>query len=450
MKNDVIKAGRSFLITFMAILISMGMAYFFLHLNYIPKFSETNEIFRIQAGGAYDEYTDYLYPVIVGIFVRLGNVTGISLLWLLYFMQAGFLLLAFQKFLGRFSLFQSEYLIQNLAKKLFVSLFLLCNPIMMQLTVSVLPHSFALGSMLLTFHVYLKRQHDLNTFIQGILGIMLTGLLMEEMMWLLLLSLLLHQLYLFLGRIRQPVLTQWFLLILVGVGMGISIFLSLLQEEGSQGKVIESKESKFLQAFVYPDYALYYPHFEEKVRLVLSEKEAKILSEREGNLQYYGSVFFEEEKDASVSKELYASMFQTVFEMNTKNTILKAWDKSMDYLFAPFTIIDNFNGNSKSMTGWNYGRMIELHPVFSAIYMKFGLYIMSLFYILIGIIKIVTAICYRQIRIHKLPLPFFLLLLVNGFYYGIFGITSFDYKNTATLFILSLTYFVVLLFQKEE
>ena len=101
MKNDVIKAGRSFLITFMAILISMGMVYFFLHLNYIPKFSETNEIFRIQAGGAYDEYTDYLYPVIVGIFVRLGNVTGISLLWLLYFMQAGFLLLAFQKFLGR-------------------------------------------------------------------------------------------------------------------------------------------------------------------------------------------------------------------------------------------------------------------------------------------------------------------------------------------------------------
>ena len=46
MKNYVIKAGRSFLITLMAILILMGIVFFFLHINHIPGFWETDEIIR--------------------------------------------------------------------------------------------------------------------------------------------------------------------------------------------------------------------------------------------------------------------------------------------------------------------------------------------------------------------------------------------------------------------
>lgn len=447
MKNYVMKAGRSFLVTLMAILILMGIVFFFLHINHIPGFWETDEIIRIQTGGAYDEYTDYLYPVLVGIFIWLQQVTGITFIWLLYSLQAGLLLFALYKFIGVFGLFRSNYVVQSVAKKLFFALFLLCNPFVMQMMVSVLPYGFAVSSLLLTFTVYLKKQYDLHYFIQGIIGIILTGLLMKELMWLLLLSLLLHQMYLFLGRRRQALPSRWFILLLVLVGIGISIFQSLVQVEGSQGKVFKSKESRLIQAYIYPDYDLYYPHFEAAVRERLSEEEAKILSEREGNLIYYGMDFFSVGQDNQTVNKLYASMFQTVFEMNTKNTMLKAWKKSMDYLFTPMTVLDNFQGDSQSMTGWNYSRMTELHPVFSAIYMKFGVLFLSFCFGLVVLAKIFVAVFYKKVRVYELPLPFFILILVNGFFYGIFSTTSFDYRNSMIIIILSLTYFVILTFR---
>jgi hypothetical protein len=369
MKSKLVVLGKSFLITVMTIQIIFGMVYFFLHWNNTSDYYETTEILSIAETGVYDDYTDFLYPVLIKGFLQLQQMFSISTFAFVYGMQAIIFIFSVFKLLGQLRFLRRNYIYHHLIVRVFLSFYIFSFPIMLQMITSILPDILSFSILLLVIGICVKRQPDFNNFIQGIIGVILIGLLMQEMMWILLLSLTLLHFYSYMGRKKRTLFERIFLLFALFFGIVISIFHMVLQTPGSRGHIQESKEVRLMQAYIYPDYLLYYPHFPDEVHQLLTKEEADVLSQREGNLFILGKDIFEENKDYKRAHDAYVSILQTVFEMNTKNTILKGAHNLLGYYIAPITILHNFEGNSKSMTGWNYGRFTRrLSKVFSNLY----------------------------------------------------------------------------------
>ncbi len=450
MKSKLVVLGKSFLITVMTIQIIFGMVYFFLHWNNMSAYYETSEILSIAESGVYDEYTDYLYPVLIRGYLQIQQLFSLSSFAFVYSVQAIVFIFSVFKLLGQLRFLRRNYIYHHLILRIFLSFYIFSFPIILQMVMSILPNILSLSIVLLVIGICVKRQPDFNNFIQGIIGVIVIGLFMQKMMWILLLSLTLLHFYSYMGRKKRTLFERIFLLFALFFGIVISIFHMVLQTPGSRGHIQESKEVKLMQAYIYPDYLLYYPHFSDEVHQLLTKEEADVLSQREANLFILGQDIFEENKDYNKAHDAYVSILRTVFEMNTKNTIMKGVDNLLDYYVAPITILDNFQGNSKSMTGWNYGRWQGDYPTFSQIYMKYSIYTWILLFSIALSIKAVTIFVKRKIKTQEFPLLFSLLVVVSGLFYGIFGSTSFDYKNTLLLITISLVYIIIIFFRDDK
>ena len=153
MKSKLVVLGKSFLITVMTIQIIFGMVYFFLHWNNTSAYYETSEILSIAESGVYDEYTDFLYPVLIRGYLQIQQLFSLSSFAFVYSVQAIIFIFSVFKLLGQLHFLRRNYIYHHLILRIFLSFYIFSFPIILQMVMSILPNILSLSIVLLVIGI---------------------------------------------------------------------------------------------------------------------------------------------------------------------------------------------------------------------------------------------------------------------------------------------------------
>ena len=441
---------KGFTITLMTIQIILGMVYFFFAFFsvvskgiLVSRFQESLEYLAAAKSGMWDEYMAPLYPLILKIFTSLENLTGISYQIPLFFLQimAGFVSIYF--------LLKAMNLGKSVYNRIFLTLFLMSMPLVSQWYVSVLPQAFAISACLMATAAVIEEKNNLSTYLKVFLGLVIAGLILEEMVWILAVAIMLYVFIKLVKKIRgtMGLNTRFFCIVLtitIISAAGAVIVDKVSCKPNSGGKVQKSLASVWVQKVVYPYYELNYTFFDNSVKLVMNKETAQTLSKRYDNFLYQGDDVFDNIVGREEAKRLYWSMIKTSFSFRTKENLENLALQTASCLFVPVRVMLDFQGKTSSLSGWNYSRMMETKQQFVVFYMWYGVAIEILFMVMTGInifIRFLKNIFKSENLIGGESTngnsPYQLrgwtlwsiLIMVCVFYQILFQASLFDYKN---------------------
>lgn len=426
----------------MLLQIVMGLCLLVCNLGYVPRLKETAEYLTAAQSLLMDEYMGILYPLFLRCVLAIEAVIGLPFQIPVYILQ---LLLAG----AALSLLLREFLISG-KKRLFVLLYLMGIPMLLQYHMTILPNSFlfSVSVLFVTMGIKIwKKQKACGKELLILCSLWITAALLQpdylfiSGVWLFL------YFAAFLIRAWQTEKKEVYdkylpVKILGGFVAALAVILLVngrTQTTGSHGRMQRTMESMLFERLVGQNFANTYFFWPDEVKNVISLAEAEEMAKRSDNLRYETGPSLEAALGKKAANKAYMAMAHACLTVRTKETLYRIRDDFCDYLFMPFSLLLGGSNGHISAAGFHYARLTEHSPRLGRWYFWGSLYglLCSLFALAAAAVCRIVSAC-KTVSVRKLLCRkkmkgtagwIFLFILLQVFWYTISSSLPVDYGN---------------------
>ncbi len=442
----------------MVIQVLMGAGWIVRNLGKLPDFHESKEILTMSATLCVDEYTGYLYPLVMRIFTTIAKWINIPAYSMVYILQLLVAYLAYEYF------FKQVVFVDSRKKGIYrrripiYVLFVLSIPTIIQVHMSVLSYSLAssLYIVLLARILVACRGENLlkvkNLISMGLLWILSTQFCVDYV-WICGISVIFGVLVYM--HTHKCFCWRSVLMIMISI-LCIGGLNATLQTQGSMGKIQKSPESVLLTRVVWPKFAQLSSFWGEEVKAQFSDAALMGISTFPEKVIYEFGPQMDKELGYEAANNLYKDMVKKTLEMDTKYVITNILKDGGAYLCPPLTMYLQLHGVGSSYTGWNYGRMKDHSPRLTDLYVEISLngwiylMIISVVLYILGAFPKEWKPKVRREGAHRSMLLCFLAGLVINVYYVMASGHMQDYKKVLVISALWAFGMISVLNQTEE
>ena len=376
MKKKAIELIRITIYIWMGLQIVLGLVWAFCNLGELPRFVECQEVLTMSDSLVVDEYTGYLYPLLIRGISMLVSGISISAWTVLYILQLIVAYVAYDYFLRKV-IFRKSGVRWRFRKKLPIyAMFLLTIPMVLQVHMAVLPYSLASSLLLLLVAKVpdfwnVDYRMPTRDWVGMLLLWILSSQICVEYAWFGGLALGIGVLGSF--RVRKE--NAWKSLIIVVIGvLSINLLNMTLQTPGSMGKIQKSWQSSMMTRVLWPNYGRFSYFWTEEIRQSWDDNALRELSTHPENVIYEFGPDIEEMYGREEANFIYFEMAKRAFQLDTKNILVGILKDGGAYLCPPVSVYMQLQGIGTSYTGWNYGRMKDYSPQLTGCYVDCALF----------------------------------------------------------------------------
>lgn len=376
MKKNVIKWIQITIYICMGLQIVLGLLWAFSNLGNLPRFIECEEILAMSESLVVDEYTGYLYPLLIRGFGVFASISGIQTWSVLYVLQLAIAYGAYDYFLRKIVFCKAGERWRARKKIPFFALFILTVPVIMQIHMAVLPYSLASSLlMILAAKVFDFWLPDYKFPARDGVGIILLWVLASQICpeygWF-------SGVIVGIGSVGYILVQKkkaWkpILILLISV-ISITTCNATLQTPGSMGKIQKSWQASMMTRVVWPNYGKFSYFWKEEIRQRWDDIALRELSTYPEKIIYEFGPEIENMFGREEANSIYFEMVKRTLQLDTKNIAMGILKDGAAYICPPITAHMQLHGVGASYTGWNYGRMKDYTPQLTRYYVEYGLY----------------------------------------------------------------------------
>lgn len=375
MKKKITELIRISIHILMGIQIVLGALWIACNLGKVPAFEECKELLHMGETLQVDEYTGYLYPVLLKGALLVEGAVSIPACGMVYVIQ---LLTAFgaYRYLLRRTVYRKETNSKKLWKRIdFLALYILTIPVVLQVHMAVLTYSlgsslflFLMGKLLNICEEEEKRRD--HACIKIMLLFLLCTQVCTDYIWLCSGAVIMGSIGY--GVMKKKTVAR--LLFALAVSLIVTIGLNaMLQTPGCTGKIQKSPEATLMTRVVWPNYNKLSYFWKEEIRQNWDAGELMELSTYPEKVIYEFGPAMDEMFGYEEANNIYREMAKRTLEMDTRNIVLAVINDMAGYSCPPITVNLQLQGIGHSYAGWNYGRMKDYAPGLTAYYVKYAL-----------------------------------------------------------------------------
>lgn len=414
----------------MAVQIISGFVWMIMNLTNIPIFGDSTEYLNLSQTLQIDEYRPILYPLLIRYAVKFSAYLPVQYQTLLYLGQT---------FLSFLSIFYVAYQIGNLAfpvlKKdsnkffwtgtLFVSLYVMCIPMITFMNFTVLTDSIATSMLLFTvgavIHIFHSSKLLWKDFLLIFFSMTVEYILRADRLYTCTLFLIISFLiYLVKKRKslffrRAVIFSLSTVLLSTGLAGGINHFT---QHPGIYGRIPTTFGFVLLDRIVWPNMTANYNDFPEEIQKLIPKKAAMTFDEHNNNVMYKMAPALRERVGEKEAEEIYKEMASIVFKNQPVKVI---WDITNDILCVVFTPVSAFlsmYGMADTADEWNLHCVSQNSPKLSNFYYTFYLHTFIVFFAVSCIVYVLDK-KKKPLSFFSILAPGFLLCLIIALWFSI-------------------------------
>ncbi|MBR6666502.1 MAG: hypothetical protein IKL22_12410 [Lachnospiraceae bacterium] len=359
----------------MGIQIALGVIWGICNMNKLPVFEESRELLAMSQNLVADDYTGYLYLLLLRGCTMVADLLGVSVGLFLYPVQLLIAYLCYEYFLHKVVFREQGQRLQARKRMPFYVGFILTIPMVLQVHMAVLPYSLA-SSLLVALMAKMislcvsetgeKKADAIQVAVLWILG----ALICPDYGWLCGFGVA--------GGVIWYVLAHKHLCgrLLLGALVAILCIVgsnAFLQTPGSNGKMQKFPESVLLRSVVWPSFVELSFFWPQEVRDNWTTEELMILSMSPERVSEEFGPVMEQKLGVEEARRVYREMIKQTIKMNTRDVITGMGQEAAAYLCPPVSVKVQLQGVGDSYTGWNYGRMKDYAPQVTKYYVECAL-----------------------------------------------------------------------------
>ncbi len=458
MKSKLAEVLQITIYIWIGIQLLMGAGWVVCNLGKMPGFQESQEILAMSESLCVDEYTGYLYPAIVHVFILIAEKVGIPAVTPIYILQLVVAYFAYEYFLKKV-VFIKCFKKDKLRKRtpIFV-LFAISIPPILQVHMAVLSYSLASSLFIILLAkmiIACKEEQSLKSKEMVRMGILwvLASQICVDYAWIGGLSVA-AGFVIYMSTHRQFCVRS-VLLVLISAAC-IGGLNTALQTPGSMGKIQRSTEGVLLSRIVWPKFAQLCYIWEDDVTSRWNNAALMEISTFPEKVIYEFGPQMDKQLGYEGANKVYRDMIKKTLDMDTKYVMGAILKDGGAYICPPLTMYLQLHGVGSSYTGWNYGRMKDYSPRLAEVYVDVSLtgwmYIMLasvVLYILCAFPKEWKAKKVRDAACKSLLVCVLTGLIINVYYVIVSGHMQ-DYKKLLVISALWAFGLIAVLNQAEE
>lgn len=375
MKKKIAEVLHITIYIWIGIQVVLGICWGVCNFDKIPDFQETGEFLTMSATLCVDEYTGYLYPLIMRGFHELAAWISVPSCTMLYLLQLIIAYLAYDYFLQKVVFYKSwKWAVLRKRIPLYVAFFMTI-PSVLQVHMAILPYSLASSLLLILVAKITGIWQEEHKIKKGdLFGIaflwMLSAQICVDYAWIggmVILIGIVYYMWVHKHFCWKMSLTFLVTLLLIG---GLN---SALQTPGSMGKIQRSPEGVLLTRMVWPKFVQMEDFWEESVKAEYSTEELLSISTYPEKVIYDFGPHMDSVLGYKEANRVYRNMIKQTIAIDTKYMLSAILKDGGAYICPPITMYLQLQGVGSSFTGWNYGRMKDYTPRLTAVYVNIAL-----------------------------------------------------------------------------
>lgn len=359
----------------MGIQIALGIIWGVCNLTKLPTFEESRELIAMSGKLVADDYTGYLYLLLIRGCSLVADLLGAPLGVFLYPVQLIIAYVCYEYFLHKVVFRDQGDRLRRRKRAPFYLGFMLTIPMVLQVHMVVLPYSVAsslfvaLMASMICLCVTEEKEKKADVIRIGLLwggsalicpdyallcGVCVVG----GMIW----YVLTHKH--FCGKLALSALVA--ILCICGCN-------TLLQAPGSNGKMQKSPEGVLLRSVVWPNFVELSFFWGEEVHENWTMEELMLISMVPERVSEEFGPVMEQKLGVKEARRVYREMIMQTIKVNTRDVLTGMGQEVVAYLCPPVSVKVQLQGVGESYTGWNYGRMKDYAPQVTKYYVEYAL-----------------------------------------------------------------------------
>ena len=374
---------RYLLILLGAAQILMGLVWILCNISFGCAHERTAIYMEAAAGGALDDYTGVLYPLIIRMVRLLTEPLGMSFEPAIYLLQLAGAVVGCTIF-WQLSCASKEKLAWKRWEDWGRGLLLVTIPLCAQWHLTILPNSLTASIFMVllghVIHLYRFQCYEEKKWLIRI------GLL-----WGVLILLMPEYLYLALPPValavwgaicsRKPseenakAKARAVILILLPIVLALTAtgVNRAIQQPGSTGKIQNSFPASMVSRFVWPHFGTHYFFWPDEIKAVMTEEEGALISVYPDQVQTVFGPMVEAVYSRERANDYYLQMALNCLQYRTTEVMTAVLEDFAAYLNPLWMVREQLEGYGLSHTGYLYDKMREHTPAITTVYVQWGL-----------------------------------------------------------------------------
>lgn len=424
---------RGFLICAAGLQILLGLVYIGKNSMVVPQFRDTTIYLEMAERFVADEYTGLLYPLLL---------KACRYISLLPYQVPVYLVQLFAAFGSVF------YLVYSWTEKksfsLFCALWMNTIPFVVQVHMTVLPHSLAMSCMVLMITPLLcgsreQRALRLTEWAELFCGFVLVSQLDRAYLVPGLLMVIWGS---FLQLYRKESRVLWFAIgLFIGIGMlvvNLAVY-KIVQTPGYYGRMQRSFASAFFQRTgvltLNNNYMIYMP---EEVGDCFEGLELNRIAKYPYQIETVFGPTLEACYGAERAGEIYMELGLLGLKSATKANIRAIAEDAIGYALPLATYVSWQDGTLKGSSSWNYQQFMAQSPKLFVAYARISVYVWLLCFVLSVLTGILCAVVTKKHYL-RVVCPLLLFIGLYALHFALEGTGVFDYKTALLPMLMSYT-----------
>jgi len=375
MKKKIAEVLQITIYIWIGIQVVLGISWVVCNLGHIPDFQETGELLTMSTTLCVDEYTGYLYPLIIRGFHEVSERIHVPACTMLYLLQLIIAYLAYEYFLQKVVFYKSrKWAVLRKRIPAYVT-FAMTIPPVLQVHMAVLPYSLA-SSLLLILVAKIIGIWQEDYVAKG------KDFVVMALLWILSAQICVD--YAWISGVAAVIGSAYYMWLHkhfcweMGLTVLVTVFVigglnSILQTPGSMGKIQRSPEGVLLTRMVWPKFVQMEDFWEESVKTQYSSQELLSISTYPEKVIYDFGPHMDSVLGYKDANRVYRNMIKKTLSIDTKYMLSAMLKDGGAYICPPVTMYLQLQGVGSSFTGWNYGRMKDFTPRLTAVYVNISL-----------------------------------------------------------------------------
>ncbi len=393
MKEECKRLIQNIIYLIMGLQVLMGLSWMLVNLGKVPRFEESMELLQMSKTLCVDEYTGILYPLGIRLLYAVAGLLSLPGCSFVYILQVVVAYTAYGYFMRKV-FFPGKEVSLGLRNKIrFWALFVITVPPIAQCHMALLSYSLVTSVMVVlladTIELWRGAEAEKKLVLRIGAGWILSAFLCPDYAWLCGIAVVL-------STIRYMILRKKKAVKLLVMCLSCSLFIgcvsSVVQTEGSMGKIQKSVGAMLLQRFVWPNFSTFHLFWYDEIKALWDSKEIVTIAQHPEMVIYEFGPMVEATYGKERANDFYWHMSKKAFSLDTRNIVGNILEDTAAYLCPPLTMFLQLQGVGESYTGWNYGRMQDFAPVLTKYYVNYSLHAWCALLVLCVLLGILTGI----------------------------------------------------------
>lgn len=421
----------------MLVQIVSGICWMAANFTNIPVFGDSTEYFNLSQTLQVDEYRPILYPLLIRIAVKLCAWLPFQYQTLLYIGQTGLSLLCIVYLTWQLcSIFapalKKERRSLFIAGVIFVSLYILCIPMITFMNLTVLTDSIATSMLLSAIGALVRIFHSKTPFGGDFLVVLFSMVIeytvrADRLYTCTLFLFITLTVYVVKNRRnaffrRAAALSLSVVLFSAGIAGGIN---KATQQPGLYGRIPTTLGFVLLDRIVWPNMVENYRDFPDEIQKLITREEAKTFDSHNNNVMYQMAPLLRERAGEERAEEIYKEMAGIVFRNHPAKVIMDIAEDILCVVFTPVSAFLSMYGLADTADDWNLHCVSQNSVRLSNFYYQFYLYTFIILFIL-SVLLFLSAVILKKKRgrgrpgaVFRLLAPGFLLCVIIALWFSV-------------------------------